>query len=107
MEINDKIKHHLISMEKSCNDMKKIISDILDLSKIEANEISIDINECHLTNFINDLVNIHSTDYDIKYKIGLFCMESINYENLVKLIEEKFKKKILWSRMFSEMDGQQ
>jgi two-component system sensor histidine kinase BarA len=70
IEINQKINQHLLTMEKSCNDMRKIISDILDLSKIEANEISIDINKCNVQQFINDLIFIHSNEYNIHYHIS-------------------------------------
>ena len=31
---------------------------------------------------------------NIKYKIGLFCMESFSYENIIKLAKEQFKKDI-------------
>jgi coenzyme F420 hydrogenase subunit beta len=31
---------------------------------------------------------------NIKYKIGLFCMESFSYDNIVKLVKEQFKKDI-------------
>jgi len=31
---------------------------------------------------------------NIKYKIGLFCMESFSYENIIKLVSEKFDKDI-------------
>ncbi len=31
---------------------------------------------------------------NIKYKIGLFCMESFSYENIIKLVKEKFEKEI-------------
>jgi coenzyme F420 hydrogenase subunit beta len=31
---------------------------------------------------------------NIKYKIGLFCMESFSYDNNIKLVEEKFDKNI-------------
>jgi len=70
INITDKMKKQLVIMEKSCNDMRKIISDILDLSKIEANEISIDINNCDIRQLINDLVIIHSNDYEIHFNIS-------------------------------------
>ncbi len=31
---------------------------------------------------------------NIKYKIGLFCMESFSYDNLVRMVKEQFKKDI-------------
>lgn len=31
---------------------------------------------------------------NIKYKIGLFCMESFSYDNIIKLVMEKFDKNI-------------
>jgi len=31
---------------------------------------------------------------NIKYKIGLFCMESFSYDNIIKLVKEKFDKNI-------------
>ena len=70
LDITEKMKQHLSIMEKSCNDMRKIISDILDLSKIEANEMAIDINRCNIRELINDLIIIHSTDYNIQYNIS-------------------------------------
>jgi chromosome segregation ATPase len=60
-------------MEKSCNDMRKIISDILDLSKIEANEISIDINQCNIKQFIEDLIAqgyAYQVDGDVYFEVG-------------------------------------
>lgn len=43
-------------MNKSCNDMKKIIDDILDLSRIESKEFSVDICECDVFEIVESIV---------------------------------------------------
>jgi hypothetical protein len=65
IDCNQKINSYLTTMEKSANDMKKIINDILDLSKIEARELSIDISPCSITNIIDELLLINSNDISI------------------------------------------
>jgi len=43
-------------MDKSCNDMKKIIDDILDLSRIESKEFSINICDCDIYDIIDNII---------------------------------------------------
>ena len=51
MEIKKPMKHTKI-IERACQNMKRIVNDILDLSKIETNELVIEISACN----INDIV---------------------------------------------------
>jgi signal transduction histidine kinase/CheY-like chemotaxis protein len=52
-----KLTSHVETINKSCNDMKKIINDILDLSRIEANEFAIDLEICYIEELVNDVMN--------------------------------------------------
>lgn len=54
---NEKVKSYTLSIQRSCNEMKKIISDILNLSKIEANEFSIDCSFHNIKEIANDIYN--------------------------------------------------
>lgn len=56
VKLTDKSIQYMDSINKSCGDMKKIISDILDLSKIEAHELVIELNTCLIKNLCNDLI---------------------------------------------------
>lgn len=64
------IKNYMGIMERSCNDMRKIISDILDLSKIEAKELSIDIDICNIKNLLEELVSMHAKEIKINCTFG-------------------------------------
>jgi len=55
--IPTKLISHIDTLNKSCGDMKKIINDILDLSRIEANEFAIDLEICDIEELVNDVVN--------------------------------------------------
>ena len=52
-----KIMSYINTMEKSCNDMRKIINDILDLSKIEARELNMDFELCKISDVIEHIKN--------------------------------------------------
>ena len=57
ISIPEKIMSHIETVNKSCNNMKIIINDILDLSKIEANELMIDMEVCLIENIIDDVID--------------------------------------------------
>jgi signal transduction histidine kinase/CheY-like chemotaxis protein len=54
-----KIKDHIKTMDHACADMKKIINDVLDLSRIEAKEFSIDIENCNIRDIVEYVVSEH------------------------------------------------
>ena len=64
---------------KSSKQLLQIIDDIIDISKIEANQVKIDINECLINNTIKDLLLFYQNDkalieksnLQLKYQITL------------------------------------
>lgn len=67
-------KFNLDSINKSCIDMKKIINDILDLSKIDAQEFLIDMEVCDIETIITDVITdceaaAHEKGLTIEYYI--------------------------------------
>ena len=77
------IDQYLITMNKSCDDMKKIIGDILDLAKIEAGELTIDIELCKIKDIIDYLKNNYDNIY-INTKIDI-DLEPFIYTDQVRL----------------------
>lgn len=75
--VSNKTKFNLSTINKSCNDMRRIINDILDLSKIDANEFQIEM-ECHtIQDIIDDIIN--ECEILAKTKgLGLECNIQIN-----------------------------
>jgi signal transduction histidine kinase len=51
-----KVITNLNTINKACHDMKKIVNDILDLSKLEAREFVIDIEIVNINDMISDIV---------------------------------------------------
>lgn len=81
-----KINNYMGIMNRSCEDMRKIISDILDLSKIHAKELSLDIEKCYVKEMIEQLVQTYSKD------IQIFCifqdnLPEIIYTDEVRLVQ--------------------
>lgn len=58
---DEKIKSQINIINKSSNDMKRIINDILDLSKIEADEINLELDLCNIKDIITNIYQ----EYDI------------------------------------------
>jgi signal transduction histidine kinase/CheY-like chemotaxis protein len=75
MNIDDKTSTQLHTINKACNDMKKIINDILDLSKIEANEFQIEMDICEIKEIADDVINEYSHTAEGK---GLVLLATIN-----------------------------
>jgi len=48
---------YLDTISRSCFEMKKIINDILDLSKIEAHEFIIELDTCDIRDLANNIIN--------------------------------------------------
>jgi signal transduction histidine kinase/CheY-like chemotaxis protein len=105
---NIKIKTYLATMEKSCSDMRKIIGDILDLSKIEAREMSIDIDICNIKDFIQQLISMHSKKLNISCiyhneipellytdEVRLDQILSNLLMNAIKYTDDEYSKKII------------
>lgn len=55
IEKNNKISKHINIINKSCSDMKKIINDILDLSRIDAHEFIIELEICRIKDIIDNI----------------------------------------------------
>lgn len=56
IKIPDKIMTNLNTINKACLDMKKIVNDILDLSKLEAKEFILDIEIVDISEIVSDIV---------------------------------------------------
>ncbi|MCB1201452.1 MAG: PAS domain S-box protein, partial [Leptospiraceae bacterium] len=59
-DISDEIKENLNIVKQSANDLMSLINNILDLSKIETNNISVKQSEFHLHNFLNEINSLYS-----------------------------------------------
>lgn len=72
---DDKIFSYLKTLSKSCCEMKKIINDILDLSKIEAQEFIIELDICE----INELAETILSEFEpIVQEKGMVLIYEIN-----------------------------
>lgn len=71
---DNKIEMYINVINRSCSDMKKIINDILDLSKIDAGEFCIDLDNYDIHAIIQNLIFDYSSianekNININYKI--------------------------------------
>lgn len=57
---------YIDTINKSCYDMKRIINDILDLSKIEENEFIIDIEICDMNEIIDNIIDENNNEAQLK-----------------------------------------
>lgn len=57
---DDKLSSYTSIIARSCSEMKKIINDILDLSKIEANEFIIEFDVCNIRQLIENIISVFS-----------------------------------------------
>jgi signal transduction histidine kinase len=62
INVSPKLTSHIETVNKSCQDMKKIINDILDLSRIEANELVIDMEICDVNETIDSIIDENAID---------------------------------------------
>lgn len=65
-EVSQKIMSYFDISSRSCQDMKKIINDILDLSRIEANEFIIDMEICDTEVLLNEIIEENINDAKLK-----------------------------------------
>lgn len=73
-----KIKTQLSVLNKSCNDMKRIIDDILDLTKIENDDFTLNYEECNLAEIMENIFNEHKPIADKKnLMLGLHFAKDI------------------------------
>jgi len=54
-ELSEKNKQYLNIIKSSCGDLMAIINDLLDISKIEANKIDLNLTPINIKNFINNI----------------------------------------------------
>jgi signal transduction histidine kinase/CheY-like chemotaxis protein/HPt (histidine-containing phosphotransfer) domain-containing protein len=57
-ELSDEQREHLNLINVSGHNLLRLIDDILDLSKIEAKKVSVDINECSLGQLLNSVESL-------------------------------------------------
>ena len=60
-ELDDKQRNYIEKAQKSANHLLGVINDILDISKIEAGKLDIEIIEFHLKDVIKNVVNVVGT----------------------------------------------
>ena len=52
---SNELQKHCGSINDNCKVLVKLINDIIDISKIEANQMTIELAPCHLGNFFNEI----------------------------------------------------
>jgi len=57
--LSEEQKKYTSSISLSSENLMSILNDILDLSKIEANKVDINLNDFHFKNFINQIIAIY------------------------------------------------
>ncbi|MHC5067468.1 MAG: ATP-binding protein, partial [Planctomycetota bacterium] len=60
--LNDEQREHLALLRGAGDNLLRLINDILDLSKIEANELALDCHPFDLTTMINEVVALYRND---------------------------------------------
>lgn len=66
VSMSDKFLSYFDIINKSCQDMKKIINDVLDLSKIELGEFVIDMECCEINEIVDFVINENINDAKTK-----------------------------------------
>lgn len=56
IELPENVTNYMNTINKSCTEMKRIINDILDLAKLDANEFSIELDNYEIREIIENLV---------------------------------------------------
>lgn len=80
--VSSKVPSYLEIINRSCHDMKKIIDDILDLSRIEYGEFIIDLEMCQIDDIINGAIEEN------------LCAASIKGLTLEKYVDDDIPKTI-------------
>jgi signal transduction histidine kinase len=63
---NEKSKDYVNTIEKSCNHMNKIINDVLDLSRLNSNEMVIDLDVYNIHDIAMDSISALENEADVK-----------------------------------------
>ncbi len=89
-ELNSEQKEYLSALTSSCNNLLSIINDILDLSKIEAEKLEINLCPFNLRKCITELVSTQKSRIEER---GLYCRVDIAPELPDELIGDEFRIK--------------
>jgi signal transduction histidine kinase len=60
INLSDKSKSQLIAISRACSDMKRIINDVLDLSKIDAKEFQLEYDNHCIKDLLDNLLDVFS-----------------------------------------------
>jgi signal transduction histidine kinase/CheY-like chemotaxis protein len=62
----DKNMEYIKIIEKGCNNMKRVVDDIMDLSRIDANEFVLEMETCDVSDVLNEIMLEHEQEADSK-----------------------------------------
>jgi signal transduction histidine kinase/CheY-like chemotaxis protein len=103
-EKNDKIHNYINTIEKSCSHMNKIINDVLDLSRLNSNEMVIDLDVYNVHEIISDAINGLESDVSSKkikiltqYGDGIPKSIYTDYTRIIQILSNLLSNAIKYS----------
>lgn len=98
LNLDDKIVSQLNIINKSSNDMKRIIDDIMDLSKVELRELKIELNLCVIRELLQ---SIYDEYYHLALKKNLLFELIIDEDIPEKLFTDQVRLNQILSNLIS------
>lgn len=105
-QINEEQKNSLEEIYGNCKKMESLISDLLDLQKINLGRLSLDFQEIELKKFMTDVYNENKIFFDdkgIEFSNG--TSDSLNFKSDTNRLKQVFKNLILNSLDFVSNDS--
>ena len=89
-ELDNKQTEYINIIKSSGNHLLELINDIIDISKLESNQLQIAESECNLNNFLKDIkiffeLSNHKTDLNLELNLGLEKGKDILYTDTTRL----------------------
>lgn len=110
-EYVNKNKSYLETVSRSCRDMKKIINDILDLTRIESNEFIIELDVCSINDIIIDIISEHQIianekEIEIRYQINSDVPNTLYTDptRIVQILNNLLSNAIKYSKKEGKID---